>query len=77
MTDRGPAQGRHVPVLRDRVLDLLAPALTAPGAVLVDGTLGMGGHAEAALDRSPRRCSSASTATARRSGSPARAGPLR
>ncbi len=53
MTDRGPAQGRHVPVLRDRVLDLLAPALTRSGAVLVDGTLGMGGHAEAALDRFP------------------------
>lgn len=42
----------HIPVLRDRCLDLLAPALTGqPGAVLVDGTLGLGGHAEAALTR--------------------------
>ena len=29
----------HVPVLRDRVLTLLAPALEEPGAVLVDATL--------------------------------------
>jgi 16S rRNA (cytosine1402-N4)-methyltransferase len=35
----------HVPVLRDRVLALLAPALSAPGAVAVDATLGLGGHA--------------------------------
>jgi 16S rRNA (cytosine1402-N4)-methyltransferase len=39
----------HVPVLLDRCLALLAPALTAPGAVVVDCTLGMGGHAEALL----------------------------
>lgn len=40
---------RHVPVLQDRVIALLAPALEAPGAVLVDATLGLGGHAEQAL----------------------------
>jgi len=45
---------RHVPVLRDRVVDLLAPALSAPGAVHVDGTLGLGGHAEAVLERFPQ-----------------------
>jgi 16S rRNA (cytosine1402-N4)-methyltransferase len=39
----------HIPVLLDRCVDLLSPALTAPGAVLVDATLGMGGHAEAML----------------------------
>ncbi len=39
----------HVPVLQDRVLALLAPALTEPGAVLVDATVGLGGHAAAAL----------------------------
>lgn len=50
MTDRGPASDRHVPVLRDRVVELLAPALQQPGAVAVDGTLGMGGHAEALLE---------------------------
>jgi len=53
MTDRGPAQERHVPVMRDRILDLLAPALERPGAVHVDGTLGMGGHAEGVLERFP------------------------
>lgn len=44
---------RHVPVLRDRVLTLLAPALDEPGAVLVDATVGLGGHAEEALSRFP------------------------
>ena len=38
---------RHVPVLLDRCLELLAPAVAGPGAVLVDMTLGLGGHAEA------------------------------
>ena len=47
------ASTRHVPVLRDRVIALLAPALQAPGAVLVDATLGLGGHAECALERFP------------------------
>ncbi len=42
---------RHDPVLLDRVVDLLAPALDQPGAVLVDATLGLGGHTEAVLDR--------------------------
>ena len=45
---------RHVPVLRDRVIALLAPALEEPGAVLVDATLGLGGHAEHALTSFPR-----------------------
>jgi 16S rRNA (cytosine1402-N4)-methyltransferase len=44
---------RHVPVLLDRCVELLAPALTEPGAVLVDVTLGMGGHSEAILERLP------------------------
>lgn len=45
----------HVPVLLDRVLDLVAPALEAAtdGGVLVDATLGLGGHAEALLTRFP------------------------
>jgi 16S rRNA (cytosine1402-N4)-methyltransferase len=47
------AADRHVPVLLDRVLELLAPALDRPGAVHVDATLGMGGHAEAVLLRHP------------------------
>lgn len=41
----------HTPVMLDRCLDLLAPALDHDGAVLVDATLGMGGHAEAFLTR--------------------------
>jgi 16S rRNA (cytosine1402-N4)-methyltransferase len=45
----------HVPVLLDRCLGLLAPALTAPGAVVVDCTLGMGGHAEALLQQTSAR----------------------
>jgi 16S rRNA (cytosine1402-N4)-methyltransferase len=43
----------HVPVLLDRVLALLAPALTDRRAVLVDATLGLGGHAEALLSAHP------------------------
>jgi 16S rRNA (cytosine1402-N4)-methyltransferase len=45
------AADRHVPVLLDRCLELLAPALAAEGAVMVDCTLGMGGHTEAVLQR--------------------------
>ena len=45
---------RHVPVLLDRVVSLLAPALDRPGAVLVDATLGLGGHTEAVLERCPQ-----------------------
>ena len=44
---------RHVPVLLDRVVALVAPALDHPGSVLVDATLGLGGHAEAVLERCP------------------------
>lgn len=43
----------HTPVLLDRCVELLAPALQEPGAVLVDATLGMGGHSEAFLERMP------------------------
>lgn len=53
MDSRGRAADRHIPVLRDRILDLLAPALTEPGSVYVDATLGMGGHAQAVLERCP------------------------
>jgi 16S rRNA (cytosine1402-N4)-methyltransferase len=41
----------HTPVLLERTVELLAPALERDGAVLVDGTLGLGGHAEAFLTR--------------------------
>lgn len=41
----------HVPVLLDRVVALLAPCLQEAGSVLVDATLGLGGHTEAVLTR--------------------------
>lgn len=43
----------HVPVLLEECLDMLAPAVSHPGAVLIDATLGMGGHTEGALSRFP------------------------
>jgi 16S rRNA (cytosine1402-N4)-methyltransferase len=49
----------HVPVKLRRVVELLTPALTGPQAVaeqphwIVDGTLGMGGHAAALLQAAP------------------------
>ena len=56
---------RHLPVLVDRVTELLAPRA---GAVLVDATLGLGGHAErllgagaivVGLDRDPQALAAA------------------
>jgi 16S rRNA (cytosine1402-N4)-methyltransferase len=49
----GTGAAVHVPVMRDRVLELLAPALEPPGAVLVDATLGRAGHASALLAAHP------------------------
>ena len=53
MNARGTAEDRHVPVLLDRIVKLLAPALEQPGSVMVDATLGMGGHSESVLERCP------------------------
>ena len=53
MNVRGTAGDRHVPVLRDRILELLAPALQEPDAVMVDATVGMGGHSESVLEQCP------------------------
>jgi 16S rRNA (cytosine1402-N4)-methyltransferase len=55
--DRSPASATtavHVPVLLDRVLAVLAPALADRPAVMVDATLGLGGHAEALLAAHPQ-----------------------
>jgi len=49
----GTAAAAHLPVMRDRVAELLAPALELPGAVLVDATLGRAGHASALLAAHP------------------------
>ena len=43
----------HIPVALERTLELLAPALQEPGALVVDMTVGLGGHAEALLDHFP------------------------
>ncbi|HEU5471528.1 MAG TPA: 16S rRNA (cytosine(1402)-N(4))-methyltransferase RsmH [Actinophytocola sp.] len=43
----------HEPVLLDRVLALFAPALAERPAVLVDATVGLGGHADALLSAHP------------------------
>ena len=47
------ADGRptHDPVLLDRVVALLLPAIDREGSVLIDATLGLGGHTEALLSR--------------------------
>jgi 16S rRNA (cytosine1402-N4)-methyltransferase len=47
------AEDRHLPVLAQLCIDLLAPALQAENAILVDGTLGLGGHTELALTQLP------------------------
>jgi 16S rRNA (cytosine1402-N4)-methyltransferase len=49
----GTAGSGHQPVLTDRVLALLGPALDRPGAVVLDGTLGRAGHALALLREHP------------------------
>ena len=61
MTEPGqpkPTSERHVPVLKDRCINLLAPGFEAARSrgeapVVIDATLGMGGHSEAMLQRFP------------------------
>ena len=43
----------HTPVMLERTIELLTPAVSRSGAVLVDATLGMAGHAEAFLQGFP------------------------
>ncbi|MEO7124771.1 MAG: 16S rRNA (cytosine(1402)-N(4))-methyltransferase RsmH [Nakamurella sp.] len=45
---------RHIPVLAARVSELLAPALIGPTPVIIDATLGLGGHAAALLAQFPQ-----------------------
>ncbi len=49
----GMSDELHVPVFLDRVLELLAPPLQQEDAVVVDATLGMGGHSAALLEQHP------------------------
>jgi 16S rRNA (cytosine1402-N4)-methyltransferase len=51
---RDAASAVHVPVMLERVLALLGPALADRSAVAVDATLGLGGHAEALLRAHPQ-----------------------
>lgn len=43
----------HTPVMLERSIELLGPALAKPGSLLVDATVGLGGHAEAFLRAFP------------------------
>ena len=43
----------HQPVMLQRAIEILGPCLTEENAILVDGTLGLGGHAEAFLNAFP------------------------
>ncbi|MCD4549236.1 16S rRNA (cytosine(1402)-N(4))-methyltransferase RsmH [Schaalia sp. lx-260] len=43
----------HIPVLLDECLAMLAPAFTVEKPILIDCTLGMGGHTHAVLERFP------------------------
>ena len=58
MSESTQSEHGHVPVLADRMFELLRPALTrhgadGSGAVMIDGTLGAGGHTELFLTRLP------------------------
>jgi 16S rRNA (cytosine1402-N4)-methyltransferase len=46
-TDAPPFAAAHIPVLRDEVIDALAPRA---GGIYVDGTFGAGGYAQGLLD---------------------------
>lgn len=53
-----PTSERHTPVLKDRCINLLAPAFDKARErgrtpIVIDATLGMGGHSEAMLQRYP------------------------
>lgn len=48
-----PPTTQHVPVLLDRVLALLGPAVADRPAIAVDATVGLGGHAAALLAAHP------------------------
>lgn len=51
--DDNVGTGGHVPVMLERVLELLGPALSGPAPVVVDANLGLGGHSEALLAAYP------------------------
>lgn len=44
----------HAPVMLERCLEVLGEAIEGKPAVMIDGTLGLGGHSEAFLERFPQ-----------------------
>ncbi len=46
-------QEQHIPVMRDRVIEMFAPALNVSDPLLIDGTLGLAGHTESLLKEFP------------------------
>ena len=48
-----PINEKHIPVMLADCIEVLGAVLSSPGAVLVDGTLGLGGHSEAFLENFP------------------------
>jgi 16S rRNA (cytosine1402-N4)-methyltransferase len=44
---------KHVPVMLERCITLLAPAISRPNAVVLDATLGLAGHSLAMLEQFP------------------------
>ena len=44
----------HKPVLLERAIELLGPSLASGEAIMIDGTLGLGGHTEAFLEKFPK-----------------------
>ncbi|HEX6074441.1 MAG TPA: 16S rRNA (cytosine(1402)-N(4))-methyltransferase RsmH [Micromonosporaceae bacterium] len=53
MDSEGARQPSHVPVMLERVLELLGPALVGRDAICVDATVGLAGHTEALLAQHP------------------------
>lgn len=52
MTEKS-LQEQHIPVMRDRVIEMFAPALNVSAPLLIDGTLGLAGHTESLLKEFP------------------------
>ena len=57
-TQQPSADHGHVPVMRKRMVELIAEGVNSPGApttpVIIDGTVGAGGHSEAFLNEFPQ-----------------------
>jgi len=47
-----PIDQIHAPVMLERCIEVLGESLAGKPAFMIDGTLGLGGHSEAFLERS-------------------------